>query len=157
MPYVLGVNPSRSKGTTMMSRRADPEGVYAAIEQGAACSPKDGDLFVNERSALAQEMAKEICLGCPVRELCLEVNYFQPGVVIGAMTWKERVAPLNRTTGQILDGLPAGVAGWVLADRRTVDPRHNELQLGLMPAQAGNLARAVQQSRLAGMDLPLTG
>lgn len=63
--------------------------VRVTVEADGLCQPEDWALFTTEKVPY-QEKAKAICVGCPVRTACLSEYFWEAGVVVGGLTWKER-------------------------------------------------------------------
>jgi hypothetical protein len=65
------------------------------ITENAACGPETADLFFSEDpSEIAQ--AREICMGCPVRQLCLEYSlWINDEGIAGGLTPAERLKMRN--------------------------------------------------------------
>lgn len=65
------------------------------ITDNAACSPATADLFFSDEAAdIAQ--AREICMGCPVRQMCLEYSlWINDDGIAGGLTPAERLKMRN--------------------------------------------------------------
>jgi WhiB family redox-sensing transcriptional regulator len=93
-PAELDVNlPSLPSGVTL-----DPE-----VLRGAACGDQDLELFYPDPGDLeAEQAAKQVCTGCPVRQPCLEMALVtgDQHAILGGTTPAERI-PMRRQRQEI--------------------------------------------------------